>query len=668
MSYTTTAKKGSLSQSDVNKLKNALKKNDIVGINEIISEKRILHAAHNGNTLLHFVAESGTLEIANRLLKFGANVHAKNKYGQIPILYALRNSFEMVKLLFNEKTHIDKNLLRNALYYGTEEIVRLLLQNAIVEKNSVNSLEDTENLIKFILYDKNLSLRNEYNYPLLIFFAAKIGNKNILQFILNDCREYLAKVEKRTKDKKNLELLNIENDKGETALHYAVSQQHLEAINFLLIEGIDVNCKNITKWTPLHYAVCLENENICKLLLNFGANVNTNDDGENNPLHLVCGYRLGKIFRGFDDLSINIFRQYTRRILFNSIIIELLLKHGADANREGNNGKKILFHVCEAERSEEMLILLKFGANIHVEDSSGNKILHYAVVYTQSIEIVDFLLNNGLDIDVKNNQGNTPLMFLIQKEIIDVDLSMIEFLIERGTSLSVENNYDYTVFGMALLHRNEDVILMLLQLEGDIFLKQDWNDENEHITGTHCLGWYNYQKCPIFDKSVMALMTYLALTRNNINNYFPCCLNPNNSEMIFHWFDGFKSDLERLKSMKILKEDNDIIYTYYDFLTQDFLTAIRIIENEKMKQELLDFKFNQYSYFGNFIYHRSRWAVKLKNSYDIIVNFFLNYRKMNLPIVVIKIILSYISYQDFKTFGKILSHSNYEQKKLFVTS
>ncbi|XP_051169156.1 putative ankyrin repeat protein RF_0381 [Leptopilina boulardi] len=655
MSYTTTTtKKETLSIGDIRKFKNALKKNDIDRINKIISKENVLQATYSGDTFLHFVAESGTIKIANQLLKLGANVNIKNFDGENPILYALRNSFEMVKLLFNEKTHIDCNLLRHALYYGTEEIVRLLLQNAIVEKNSVNSLEDTENLIKFILYDKNLSLRNKDNYPLLIFFAAKIGNKNILQFILNDCRNYLAKAEKRKKNKKhNLEILNIENDKGETALHYAVSQKHYEAINFLLIEGIDVNCKNIAKWTPLHYAVRLENVKICKLLLHFGANVNTNDDGENNPLHLVCGYRLGKIFRGFDDLSINIFRQYTRRILFNSIIIELLLKHGADANREGNNGKKILFHVCEAERSEEMLILLKCGANIHVEDSYGNKILHYAVVYTQSIEIVDFLLNNGLDIDVKNNQGNTPLMFLIQKEIIDVDLSMIEFLIERGTSLSVKNNDGDTVFGMALWHRNSAVILMLLELRGDILLKRDSNDENQHITGTHCLGSYNHPILPVIDKSLCALMSYLALTRNNINNYFPCCLNSNNDGEGFKLFDELKFELEKLKSRKILKEDNDSFYTYYDFLARDFSTAIRIFENKKMKQELIYIP--QYSTFSTLLRHRCRWTVNLKNYFDIIVNFFLNYRKMNLPILVIEIILSYFSYQDFKTFGKILS-------------
>ncbi|XP_051169155.1 putative ankyrin repeat protein RF_0381 [Leptopilina boulardi] len=655
MSYTTTTKKETLSIGDIRKFKNALKKNDINRINKIISKENVLQAADNGDTFLHFVAESGTIKIANQLLKLGANVNIKNFDGEIPILYALRNSFEMIKLLFNEKTHIDKNLLRNALYYGTEEIVRLLLQNAIVEKNLVDSLENTENLIKFLLYDKNLSLRNEYNYPLLIFFAAKIGNKNILKFILNDCRNYLAKAEKRKKNKKHLEILNIKNGYGETALHYAVSQQHLEAINFLLIEGIDVNCKNNVKWTPLHYAVRLENVKICKLLLKFEANVNSNDDGENNPLHIVCGYFLGKMSWGFNNLTINIFRQYSRRILFNSNIMELLLKHGADANREGNNGKKILFHLCKAKRLEEMSILLKYGANIHVEDSCGNKILHYAVVYTQSIEIVDFLLNNGLDIDVKNNQGNTPLMFLIQEEVIDVDLSMIEFLIERGTSLSVKNNDGDTVFGMALWHRNSAVILMLLELRGDILLKRDSNDENQHITGTHCLGSYNHPILPVIDKSLCALMSYLALTRNNINNYFLCCLNPNNDGEGFKLFYELKFDLEKLKSRKILKEDNDSFYTYYDFLARDFSTAIRIIGNKKMKQELLDLKCNQFSYFGTSILHRCRWAVNLKNYFDIIVNFFLNYRKMNLPILVIEIILSYFSYQDIKTFGKILS-------------
>ncbi|XP_051169147.1 putative ankyrin repeat protein RF_0381 [Leptopilina boulardi] len=648
------------------RFRNAVRSNNIVRINEILSEKYIQQNIDNySNMFLCFVAEYGTVEIANKLLKLGAKIHNEN--GKSPIFYAIKNSVEMVKLLLDEKTIIDLNFIRHTLYFGNEEILRLLLQNTIEIKNNENlviQLENVENLIEFLLNNKNLSLlETKYNYPLLIFFAAKIDKLNILKLILNNCREYLGKNKKGTKKcYRNLEIIDVQNNVGETALHYAVSQQNFNAIRFLLEEGANPNCKNISQLTPLHYSVILENYEISQLLLNFETNANSNN--RNNPLHLICGFKLEYIFHGFDDLSIQIFHYYKGKIIYNQEIMKLLLKRGANPNSDGYNGKKLFIHLCQAKRFKEMSILLEFGANICVTDNDGNTALHYIVVNGNFISIVDFLLKNGLEIDVKNNNENTPLMYLIQKEIRP-NLKMIEHLIYRGASLNVRNKIGNTAFDIAVYYERSDVVLTLLELGEGKILKHKSSSEYPHITGNVCYGSLMPNS-----KSQEILISHIALRRDNIDDYFACCLNPIDKwHLSLYWshysektkgigvliFNKTKFEFEKLKSCKILNEIG-IFYTYYDFLARDFLTAIRIIKNPLMRQKLLNFKkLPNFYHSKQLLEHRFNLVIGLEDYYDKIVYFFLNYGKLRLPILVVELILSYFSCRDYQLFGKMLS-------------
>ena len=81
----------------------------------------------------------------------------------------------------------------------------------------------------------------------------------------------------------------------------------LDATQFLLEQGADVNTTNNLGETPLHQAADSENYSMAKLLLSFNAKVNAQQNEGDSPLHHSA-------FRGDLDM------------------VELLLEHKADPN------------------------------------------------------------------------------------------------------------------------------------------------------------------------------------------------------------------------------------------------------------------------------------------------------------------------------------------------
>jgi ankyrin repeat protein len=71
---------------------------------------------------------------------------------------------------------------------------------------------------------------------------------------------------------------------GNSALMFAVWNENIDMINFLIERGINVNLANKRKLTPLMAATIKENISIVKILLNNGADINMTDIGNYNAL------------------------------------------------------------------------------------------------------------------------------------------------------------------------------------------------------------------------------------------------------------------------------------------------------------------------------------------------------------------------------------------------
>lgn len=90
----------------------------------------------------------------------------------------------------------------------------------------------------------------------------------------------------------------------------------------------------------------------------------------------------------------------------NINIVQLLLDKGADANAKTGLGNTALMFVSDRWIGQ---LLLKSGADINAKGVSGNTALIDATQCVK-IDIVKFLLENGADREIQNDQGKTALM------------------------------------------------------------------------------------------------------------------------------------------------------------------------------------------------------------------------------------------------------------------
>lgn len=67
--------------------------------------------------------------------------------------------------------------------------------------------------------------------------------------------------------------IDVRNEEGMTALHYAIFAEHFHIVTFLVEEGCDVNVPDLDGWTPLHCAASCNDVKICEFLIENGASV-----------------------------------------------------------------------------------------------------------------------------------------------------------------------------------------------------------------------------------------------------------------------------------------------------------------------------------------------------------------------------------------------------------
>ncbi len=403
----------------------------------------------DGATALAWAAYRDDLEIAELLIDAGANVNVPNDYGATPLLLACANgSAAMVDRLLqagadaNAAAWAGETVLMSCARTGDVEAVKSLLthgaevnaketrqgQTALMWAAAGKHPEVARALIEGGA-DVNAHTKSGFT-PLM--FAAQQGDLESARILLAAG----ANVNEATLD-------------GDTALLIASVSGHEALSIFLLDNGADANAAERNGITALHYAVLnglaqvtsgkvmarpfapfLFRPNmvgLVKALLAHGANPNARLVSP--VLFDDSGPGYGKVLRiNFPDAG-NVSPVGATAFLMAAIshdasLMRILAANGADPflTTEENvtplmgaagitrlRNRPPMTEEDETKALDAVKLAVELGANVNAVDSSTGLTALHAAAFSGLNRIIQFLAENGADLDAKDKVGQTPL-------------------------------------------------------------------------------------------------------------------------------------------------------------------------------------------------------------------------------------------------------------------
>ncbi|AXK60970.1 ankyrin repeat domain-containing protein [Candidatus Chromulinivorax destructor] len=217
----------------------------------------------------------------------------------------------------------------------------------------------------------------------------------------------------------------LEKDGFTNVLHIAVLHGYQEIVYQLLLSNPHiVNSLDAQQKTSLHLAAGYGFYNIANILLKNGANPNISSDDDGVETPLLSAIQNNPVSIKMIELLLDSGAKINNRVDHQGIsllgyainypeIVKLLLQSGADANlpdldEDGLIKIPLLHKAVLNQNVSVMRILLDYRADINALGGiTGGTALHEAVELC-SLKIVDFLLQYDADKNILDDQGVTP--------------------------------------------------------------------------------------------------------------------------------------------------------------------------------------------------------------------------------------------------------------------
>ena len=190
-------------------------------------------------------------------------------------------------------------------------------------------------------------------------------------------------------------------DDDETPLMRAVRNGHAEMVDLLLARGADVNARTRgrSKRGSTALNIAAYRTSLIEVLILHGADVNAIGAGGATPLLAAIGAK--------DPAG-----------------VEILLRNGADPNFHSPRGV-IPLHSAVSKHPQWVRTLIDYGADIQITTWEGDTLLH-SISRRTPVEIIELLIEEGLDPEALNRHKATPLYEAAQIGYLDAAKLLVE--------------------------------------------------------------------------------------------------------------------------------------------------------------------------------------------------------------------------------------------------
>lgn len=450
-------------------------------VRSLVSESRnAVHSADaDGTTALHWAIRANESEVAQLLIRAGADVKAKNRLGITPLyLAAMNGNGAVLRALLdaganaNQVEDTGETILMVATRTGDADAVRALLEHGADPNTPEPQLQLT---------------------PLML--AAEGGYADIVAALIKSGSDIHVRTRTGATPSPRLPCVNrtgcgshgvgiIRGGLPEHGLRapipgnmsplmYAAREDHIETARLLLDAGANVNEADKNDITPLFMAIGNNHTDMARFLVERGADIHAKDWYGRTPLFAAVEMRNVDIhYVTFEHM---VTAQDRKDILD---FITLLLEKGVDPNIRVKEvpplrswmyllggslawvdftGQTPFLLASLSGDVSTMRLLLEHGADPKITTFGGTTPLMAAAgvnwVYNQTftegearlLEAVKLCLELGMDVNATNSMGLTPVMGAANRG----SDSIIEYLVSKGARLDVKDNAGRTPYNWA---------------------------------------------------------------------------------------------------------------------------------------------------------------------------------------------------------------------------
>ena len=420
------------------------------------------------------------MDIIKLLVDKGADINAKDRFGNVPLHFAINNecSKEKVKLLLELGGNI------SALNHDHKTPLLLALEKrsplASVLISSVTKIEDAK--------DRN-------------------GSTPLHSAIMNDCSE--EHVQLLMKLGGDINALNYDH---KTPLMIALEKR--SPLTSVLISSItNLEDLDLTKLPTMSQAISKGYLEFAQVLHKLGKSVLFKDEDGNNILHLAMQQTNIEVPKWLLSLNgvknlINAFNHNQKSPLLLAIenkspMASILMDNVVNIKKDLDLTKlPTISKAISGGHVGYLQLLHNLGKNVLIKDDDGNNILHLAVkqdnvevpkwllslkgvkslindtnhqsltpiheaVKNSNLKAIKLLIKHGAKVNSKNESNVTPLHSAAMK----TSTEMVEILIKNGAKINAQDKNGYTPMHCAAMKVQVDIIRLLWKHGGDTNIK-----------------------------------------------------------------------------------------------------------------------------------------------------------------------------------------------------